>query len=500
MGREEEMFKERLKKLELLRKDKINPYPYSYDVKHTAVELQKKYSKLKPDQITKDKVKIAGRLMSMRSFGKLGFGKLQDSTGQIQVAVEIKASGKKVVDFFSNMLDIGDIIGVEGVMHKTRRGEVSVLGKKVELLSKSMNALPDKWHGLQDKEERYRKRYLDLIIDPNVKQTFETRSKIVSAIREFMNSKGFIEVEVPVLQPVYGGAEARPFVTHLHDLNMEVYLSISPELYLKRLIVGGFDKVYTIGKNFRNEGIDRSHNPEFTMLECYWAYADYEDMMKLYEEIYEYVMKKVLGKTKIEYQGKTLDFKRPWTRIKMIEGIKKYGKLDVKKLSDKELLKKVKGLKLDVDSKTPRGILIAKLFEELVEPHLVQPTHVIDQTKETTPLCKVKRGAPELIERDEPFAANMEIGNIYSELNDPLLQKELFEDQAKDLKKGKEAHPYDKDYLDALHQGMPPTGGLGLGIDRMVMLLTNSHSIRDIILFPFMKQENGEKTKEKPKK
>lgn len=501
MGREEEMLKERLKKIEALRKLKINPYPYSFDQKNLASELQKKYANLKPDQITKEKVKIAGRLMSLRSFGKIGFGQLRDHTGKVQISFEEKASGKKIAEFFSKHMDIGDIVGVEGVMHKTRRGEVSVLAKKIEILSKSINALPDKWHGLQDKEERYRKRYLDLIVDQDVKKTFETRSKIISAIREFMSSKGFIEVEVPVLQPVYGGANAKPFTTHLNDLDMQVYLSISPELYLKRLLVGGFNKVYSMGKNFRNEGIDRSHNPEFTMMECYWAFADYEDMMKLYEEIWEYVLKKVIGKTKVMYQGKELNFRRPWSRVKMLEGVKKYGKIDVKKSTDKQLLKKAKELGLDVNPKTPRGILIAELFEKLVEEHLFQPTHVIDHTKETTPLCKAKRGDECLIERDEPFIANMEVGNIYSELNDPILQKKLFEEQAK-IAKADEVHPYDKDYLDALGYGMPPAGGLGLGIDRMVMLLTDSHSIRDVILFPFMKQEEtkDEKTKEKLKK
>ena len=481
---------------ESLRNSKINPYPHNYDQKNLASELKEKYAKLKNDQVSKDKAKIAGRLMSIRSFGKISFLRVRDHTGEIQIVVEKGASGKKAVDFLK-FLDMGDIIGVEGVMHKTKRGEVSVLAKKVEILTKAINTLPDKWHGLQDKEERYRKRYLDLLINPEVRKTFEIRSKIITAVREYLDSQGFIEVEVPVLQSVYGGAEARPFTTHLNDLDMNLYLSISPELYLKRLIVGGFPKVYTIGKNFRNEGIDRSHNPEFTMMECYWAYADYEDMMKLSENIYNYVLKKVIGRTEIEYQGHKLNFKKPWKRLPMLDGLKRYGKIDAKKMTDKELLQKAKALGLEVNA---RGLLIAGLFEELVEPHLIQPTQVIDHTKETTPLCKVHRKNHALIERSEPFAANMEIGNLYSELNDPLLQKQLFEEHAK-IAKGKPGggHPYDKDYVEALGYGMPPTGGLGLGIDRMVMLLTNSHSIRDVILFPFMKSELLEKPQPKDK-
>jgi lysyl-tRNA synthetase class 2 len=351
--------------------------------------------------------------------------------------------------------------------------------------------MPEKWHGLVDKEERYRKRYLDLTMNPEVRKTFEIRAKIIDAIREFLNSKGFLEVETPLMQPVYGGAEAKPFITHLNALDMDLYMSISPELYLKRLIVGGYEKVYTICKNFRNEGIDKSHNPEFTMLEIYQAYADYDDMMNLFEEIYEYALKKVLGKTEIEYQGQKLNFKKPWAKVPMVDGLKKQG-IDVKKMSDKELLKKAKELKLDADE-TSRGLIIAELAKELVEPKLMQPSHLMNHTKETTPLCKVKRGAPELIERSEPFAYGMELGNIYSELNDPLLQRKTLEEQSKELKKAGLAHPVDEDFINALEYGMPPTGGLGLGIDRMIMLLTDSPSIRDVILFPFMRSEKEEK-------
>lgn len=491
MAREDEMLKERLRKIDELRNLKVNPYPYRFEPKNKSADLQTKYSKLKGDELTKDKASVAGRLISVRSFGKIHFAHLADTSGKIQIVIEEGASGKKINEFFSKYIDSGDIVGVEGLMHKTKRGEVSILVKSFELLSKAINTLPDKWHGLQDKEERYRKRYVDLIISPEVRKTFEVRSKIIESVRELLNSKGFVEVETPLLQPVYGGAEARPFVTHLNDLNIDMYMSISPELYLKRLLVGGFDKVYTICKNFRNEGIDKSHNPEFTMMECYWAYADYEDMMDLFEELYENAIKKINGSTEIEYQGQKISFKRPWTRMTMADGIEQYGRFNVDKMTDKDLLKKAEELNIEIDSKLPKGLIIAVLFKNIVEPKLIQPTHVIDQPKETTPLCKAKRGNEDLIERDEPFIAMMEVGNIYSELNDPVLQKKLFEEQAKAAaKKEGTGHPYDKDYLEALGYGMPPAGGLGIGIDRMVMILTNSHSIRDVILFPFMKPEN----------
>lgn len=495
MAREEEMIKERMKKIDELRSQKVNPYPYSYDKKNSAKELQEKYAKIKPEEKTSDRVKIAGRLMSVRLMGKINFASLQDSSGKIQLILEEGNAGKKLVEFFSKYADSGDFIGVEGTIMRTKRGELSINADEIEILSKAILPMPEKWHGLQDIEERYRKRYVDLFMNPDSKKVFEQRTKIISLIREFMNSKGFVEVETPLLQPVYGGAEARPFITHLHELDLNMYMSISPELYLKRLIVGGFEKVYTICKNFRNESIDRSHNPEFTMMECYWAYADYNDMMNLYEEVYEYVMKKLGLKEEIEYQGQKLSFKRPWKKVTMLGGLKEH-KIDAKKMTEKELLQKCKELKLEVDAKMPKGILIAELSKALIEPELIQPTHLIDQTKETTPLCKSKRDNPELIERDEPFINAMEMGNIYSELNDPIVQKKLFEEQEKIMKEKGIAHPNDKDFINAMEYGMPPCGGLGLGVDRMIMILTNSASIRDVILFPFMKPEAEAKAEE----
>ena len=489
MTREEQIIKEREKKINTLLNEGINPYPYKFERKNHCSELQNKYKNLKAGKETKNKVKVAGRIMIIRDMGKISFVTLQDSTGKIQLVLQDKKTPAKDMKFFKKFIDSGDFIGVEGTIFRTKRGELSILVSKVQILSKAVRPLPEKWHGLKDKEERYRKRYLDLIMNPEVKKIFIIRTKIIDAIREFLNKRGFIEVETPLLQKVYGGAEARPFKTHLHDLKIDMYLSISPELYLKRLIVGGFDKVYTICKNFRNEGIDKSHNPEFTMLEVYWAYADYNDMIKLFEEIYEYALKKLGKGNEIIYQDKKLRFKRPWPKITMYAALKKYGKINVKQMSDTQLLKKAKELKLQLSPKTPRGLIIATLFEEIAEPYLIQPVHVIDHTKETTPLCKIKRGSPELIERDEPFACSMELGNIYSELNDPILQRRKFQKQTTLLKEKGLTYPLDKDFIEALEYGMPPTGGLGLGIDRMVMLLTNSPSIRDVILFPFMKEK-----------
>jgi lysyl-tRNA synthetase class 2 len=361
--------------------------------------------------------------------------------------------------------------------------------------------MPEKWHGLTDKEERYRKRYLDLMMNPEIKGIFEKREKIIDAIRELLKKKGFIEVDTPYLQAIYGGAEARPFKTHLHALDMSLFMAISPELYLKRLIVGGFEKVFTIARNFRNEGIDRWHNPEFTMMEIYEAYSDYNDMMDLTEEIFEYACKKVLGTTKITVQGTEIDFKRPWKRMTMAEAIEKYAKINVLKMDEKKLMDFVKKNHIEAKGKS-WGWLVQSVFEHFCEKELIQPIFITDHPKETTPLCKIHRKDDRLIERFEPFCLGAEIANAYSELNDPVVQEEFFNEQVKRAKAGdEEAHPFDADFLNAMKYGMPPTGGLGIGIDRMIILLTASDSIRDIILFPFMKPEaKVEQKKEEVKK
>lgn len=492
MSRQEEILKERLKKIEELIKLGINPYPYSYEKKNSCSELQEKYSKLKQGKETKDKAKTAGRIMSIRDIGKLIFADLRDGNGKIQIQLQDEKTSKKVIEFFKKFVDTGDFVGVEGKIGKTKRGELTILADKIEILTKSIMPLPEKWHGLQDKEERYRKRYLDLIMNPEVKEVFIKRTKIIDAIKEFLNARGYLEVDTPTLQPIYGGATAKPFITHMNSLNMKIYMRISNELYLKRLIVGGFEKVYEFAKDFRNEGIDRTHNPEFTQVELYQAYADYNDIIDLAEELYIHVAKKILGKTEFEYQGNKINLKKPWKRVKMVDLIKQYAKIDVLKMNEKEIRAFVEKNNVKIKANT-QGMMIAGIFEHFCEKHLIQPTFVIDHPQETTPLCKEKRGLGGFVERVEPYIAGMEIGNGYSELNDPVRQELLLNEQAQELKRGnEEASPYDEDFVNALEYGMPPTGGIGLGIDRMIMLLTNSSSIRDVILFPFMKSREEE--------
>jgi len=478
---------ERIEKVHTLRKMGVDPYPYSYKEYTFSTILLEKYKHLKEGEATKDKVSIMGRLMTMREMGKASFAHMQDQEGQIQAY--FREEDLKNFEVFK-LLDLGDIIGVKGEVFKTKKGEVTVWAREFVLLSKSILPLPDKFHGLQDTEIRYRQRYVDLITNPEVKKTFLLRSKIVSAVREFLDTKGFVEVDIPTLQPVYGGASARPFKTHINAWNIDLFLSISPELYLKRLIVGGYEKVYTICKNFRNEGVDKTHNPEFTMMECYWSGVDYEDMMNLTEDLYAFVAQKVLGTTEIVYQGTKMSLKKPWKRMTMYEALKEFAKIDVKKLSDKELFAVLDSHKIDRHGMT-RGLAIAALFEELCEEKLIQPVFITDHPRETTPLCKLKRGNPALIERFEPYINGWEIGNGYSELTDPLLQKQFLEEQVERGRGGdEEAHQMDTDFIRSMEYGLPPTGGVGLGIDRMVILLTNATSIKEVIFFPTMKPEN----------
>jgi len=481
MGREKQIIQERLRKVKELRKKGINPYPHKFDKKQSAAEALK--SKLGT------KIKTAGRLVTKRDIGKIAFANLQDSSGKIQIVLQRGETPDKIFELFKKYVDSGDFVGVEGKIIKTKTGQLSILVSKLEMLSKTIKPLPEKWHGLQDKEDRYRKRYLDLIMSPEVKQVFEKRAQILEAIREFLIKKGFEEVDTPYLQSVYGGAAAKPFKTHLNALKMDLFLAISPELYLKRLVVGGYEKVFTIARNFRNEGIDRWHNPEFTMMEIYQAYADYNDMMKLFEGIYEYVAKKVNKTTKIKFRGKTIDFKTPWKRLTMAQAIKKFAKIDIHQMDDKKLLDFCVKNKVMFKEKS-WGWLVQAVFEHFCEDKIEQPTFILDHPLETTPLCKTHRDEKlcSLIERFEPFCMGAELGNAYTELNDPILQRELLESQQKKLKKGdEEANPYDEDFVNAVEIGLPPTGGLGLGIDRMIMLLTEQESIRDVILFPFMR-------------
>ncbi len=431
---------------------------------------------------------IAGRLMSKRGMGKAGFCDLQDRDGKIQLYVRKDEVGDEVYEMFKKY-DIGDIVGVKGEIFKTHKGEISIKVKEITLLSKSLLPLPEKWHGLKDTDLRYRQRYVDLIVNPEVKNTFILRSKIIKSIRKFLDNRGFLEVDTPLLNTIPGGATARPFVTHHNTLDIDMYLRIAPELYLKRLIVGGMEKVYEMGRMFRNEGMSVKHNPEFTMMEVYEAYNDYKGMMELTENLISTVAIETLGTTKIQYQGQDIDLTPPWNRMTMIEAVKKFSGIDFDTIkTDEEAKAAAESKKVHVKDGMVRGEILNLMFEEFVESNLVQPTFIYDYPVEISPLTKRKPDCPELTERFEFFITGREMGNAYSELNDPIDQKDRFISQVKKRDSGdEEANMMDDDYVTALEYGMPPTGGLGIGVDRLIILLTDSASIRDIMLFPTMK-------------
>ena len=480
---------QRREKLEEIRRAGIQPYPYKYSPNYSAREIHQKFEKIEhePDETTP--VCIAGRIMTRRDHGGSSFAHVQDMSGRIQMFVRRNLVGEEAYLVYKK-LDVGDIIGAEGFVFRTRTNELTVMVNAITLLAKSLSPLPEKWHGLQDKETRYRQRYADLIVNPDVKQVFVNRTRIIQAIREFLNRQDFIEVETPILQPIYGGAFARPFITHHNALDTQFYLRIANELYLKRLIVGGFDRVYEFARDFRNEGMDRDHNPEFTMLELYQAYADYEDMMCLTEHLVAHTAQTVLDSTEICYQGETISLAPPWRRVTMIDAIKEETGVDVEELGCEQLKAMVLNAGVELEGTESRGHLITALFDKLVEPNLVQPTFIYDYPVETSPLAKKKRGNDNVVERFEPFIGRMEMGNAFSELNDPIDQRKRFIEQAKKWEAGEqEAFMMDEDYLRALEYGMPPTGGLGIGIDRLTMLLTDQRSIRDVILFPQMRPE-----------
>jgi len=487
-GREQQIINERLRKLKELRKLKINPYPAKSNKKQNIQECLK--SKIGTQ------IKTAGRLITKRNLGKIAFAKLQDSQVQIQIVFQKQKTPEKTFDFFKKYIDTGDIIGVEGKIFKTKTKEISILVKKLEILSKAILPLPEKFHGLKDKEERYRKRHLDLIMNPEVKKVFEKRSLVIDEIKKFLKEDGFAEVEIPTLQSIYGGASATPFKTHLNALNIELFLSISPELYLKRLVVGGMDKVFTIGKNFRNEGVDWNHNPEFTMMEFYYAYADYEKLMKMTEDLFNKIKKKLNLKNEIKYQGKKIKLKTPFKRIKFKDLIKDKTKIDIDKANNFEKLKKEivsKKLKgVETHNCKHYGALLDELYKRIVRPNLIQPTFLTHYPVEMIALAKRNEKNPKYINTFQLLINGTELIKAYDELNDPVDQEERLKEQAKLLRGGdKEAMPMDKDFINALKIGMPPTAGYGLGIDRLVMLLTNQPSIRDVILFPFMKPEKN---------
>ncbi|MBS4785269.1 MAG: lysine--tRNA ligase [Clostridiales bacterium] len=437
-------------------------------------------------------VAIAGRIMGWRDMGKANFIDLRDGSGRIQVYVKINEIGEEAFAEFSKW-DLGDIIGVRGEVFRTRRGEISVKAEELTLLSKSLRPLPEKWHGLKDTDTRYRQRYLDLIANPEVKDTFVKRSRIITAIREFLDNKGFLEVETPVLHTIAGGASARPFITHHNALNIDLYMRIALELYLKRLIVGGFDKVYEIGRNFRNEGMDVRHNPEFTMIELYEAYSDYNDIMDLTEELIRYAANKVLGSGKVTYGGVEIDLDREFERISMVDAVKKYAGVDFDAITSlEEAREAAKAHNIEFEQRHLKGDILNLFFEEYVEEKLIQPTFVTGHPVDISPLSKRMKDKPEYTERFELFITGREFANAFSELNDPIDQRQRFEHQMELRAQGdEEAAELDEDFLVALEHGLPPTGGMGMGIDRLVMLLTDSPSIRDVLLFPTMKPLGG---------
>jgi lysyl-tRNA synthetase class 2 len=430
--------------------------------------------------------------MAIRGHGKAAFFDLQDQQGRIQIYIKKDNVNERIFRIFK-LLDIGDIVGVAGEVFKTHKGEISVFLADITVLAKSLKPLPEKWHGLKDVEIRYRQRYLDLIVNPDVKETFIIRSKMINSMRSYLNEKGFLEVETPVLSPLAGGAAARPFITHHNALDIDLYLRIATELYLKRLIVGGFERVYEIGKDFRNEGISIKHNPEFTMIELYQAYADYNDMMHLTEDLIAHVAQQVLGTTKTMYQNEEIDLTPPWKRLTLMDAVKVYTDIDFTKIkTSEEAYRAAKSLNIEeVSENDSIGKILNAVFEEKVESNLIQPTFILDYPIEISPLAKKKEENPNLTYRFEAFIMGREIANAFSELNDPIDQKDRFLNQLKEREAGdEEAHMYDEDFITALEYGMPPTGGLGIGIDRLVMLMTDSYSIRDVILFPTMRPKD----------
>jgi lysyl-tRNA synthetase, class II len=483
---------QRIKKLDTLRALGIQPHGSRFEIKDRAGQLVRLHGEKTKDTLEQEKIPctLAGRIVGLRRFGKAAFAVLQDGADRIQVYLKkdlLSEQSYKVCE----ELDLGDWIGVQGFLFRTKTNELTVEVHQLTFLSKALRPLPEKWHGLTDVETRYRQRYVDLIANPDVHQIFVTRSRIIAAIRAFLLERGFLEVETPMMHPIPGGATARPFVTHHNALATDLYLRVAPELYLKRLIVGGFPRVFEINRNFRNEGISTIHNPEFTMLEFYQAYADYHDLIALTEEMLSRLAQQILGTTTFDYQGQEIRFARPWRRWSYMQAVLEVNQLDPVVLKDRDAaLNAARQLKVDVDGKAGHVAILTAIFEETVEPQLIQPTFITDFPTEISPLAKRKESDPMLTDRFELYIAGREIANAFSELNDPLDQRERFEAQVAQREAGdEEAHYLDEDFLRALEYGMPPTAGEGIGIDRLIMLLTNQASIRDVILFPQLRPE-----------
>jgi len=481
----DEIRKNRIKKLKAIENVGFSAYPGQTKRTHTCQQALEDFSKLAR---LKKEIILAGRIISLRQHGGLVFSHIKDGAAQIQTLFKKDRLGEKSFQFFLDNFDIGDFIEIRGILFKTKKGEKTLEAADYKILVKSLLPLPEKWHGLKDVEERYRKRYLDLIFNPEVKERFELRSRIIKEIRSFLDKEGFLEVETPILQPIYGGATAKPFKTHLNALDIDLYLRISLELYLKRLLVGGFEKIYEIGRCFRNEGIDRAHNPDFTMLEFYWAYADYKDLMKFTEEMLIKILKILFGKTIIEYNGKKLNFKAPLKRIEFNQLFKKYTKIDLEEINEDALIKEAK--KLGIENKGGKFEIADEIFKKVIKSKIEQPCFIIHYPAEAFPLAKPLDNNSEKSASFQLIVAGIELIKAYSELNNPIAQKQKFEEQEKIFKTGfKQAQRMDKDYIEALEYGMPPAAGWGMGIDRLTALLTDSHSLREVILFPTMRSK-----------
>ncbi|MEJ5186526.1 MAG: lysine--tRNA ligase [Candidatus Geothermincolales bacterium] len=489
---ENELYRRRLEKLEAWKEKGVSPYALRFDKADLASDLQDRFRELPAGDGSGYRTSVAGRIMALRRHGKATFADLQDNGGRIQLLASLDGLGEEGYEDFQ-FLDIGDFVGVRGEVFRSRRGELTVRVEEFTLLSKSLRPLPEKWHGLRDVELRFRRRYLDLLVNPETRERVLARTRVIKELRRFLDERGFVEVETPMLHPIPGGAAARPFKTYHNALGQELYLRIAPELYLKRCVVGGLEKVYELNRNFRNEGISYKHNPEFTMLEFYWAYADYHDLAAFLEEMLSEVITAVKGTLEFTYQGREMGFRPPWRRVRFLEALSE--RLGVEVSPDTPLEKLVDMAEdhgITVERGWGKGKVMAELFEKLVEPELWEPTLVMDYPKEISPLAREHRDDPFLVERFELIAAGRELANAFSELIDPLDQRSRFEEQLRLREKGdEEAHRIDLDFLMALEYGMPPTGGLGLGVDRLVMLLTDSHSIREVVLFPHLRPEEA---------
>ena len=480
-----ELKKIRLKKLEAIRTAGILAYPEKTKRTHKIKEALKDFNSLSR---FKKEIILVGRIKALREHGGSTFLNIDDGSGNIQAYFRKDRIGESGYKFFLDNFDIGDFIEVRGILFKTKKGEKTIDAADFKILAKSLLPLPEKWHGLKDVEERFRKRYLDLLFNPEVKKKFELRSKIIKEIRGFLEAEGFLEVETPILQPIYGGAKAKPFKTHLNALDMDLYLRISPELYLKRLLVGGFEKVYEIGRCFRNEGMDRAHNPDFTMLEFYWAYADYKGLMKLTEKMFGNLLKKILGNLKIKYEGKEINFETPWPRIEFSQILKKFTKINLGEIHPEALKKEAKKLEIKIKEGATKVEIADEIYKKFCLPNIHQPTFIINHPLGSFPLAKALEKNPKTLANFQLVVAGWELINAFSELNDPIEQRKRFEEQEKFFKTGlEEAQRMDEDFIEALEYGMPPAAGFGMGIDRLVSLLTDSYSLREVILFPAMR-------------